>query len=118
MTTNTTSKSGPKPITYIPVFFRGIPGIDNVTTPRQLARLKEFMEADPVNRAPYIRLGSSVPQYDIETDRLPSATYAVSIEGRIEVIRLMRDPRAAERWVTNARRPWIMAATFASQVGS
>lgn len=118
MTNQTTRKPGPKPISYIPPFFRSVPGVENVSTPRQLLRLKEFMEAEPEDRAPYIRLGSSVPQYDVETERRPSATYAVSIEGRIEVVRLMKDPRAAHRWMANARRPWNMAAAFAQQVES
>jgi hypothetical protein len=118
MTIQATHKPGPKPITYIPLFFRSVPGVENVTTPRQLARLKDYMETDPYDRLPYVRLGSSVPQYDVETERQPSATYAVSVEGRIEVIRLMRDPRAAEKWVGNAGRPWNMAAAFAEQVAS
>lgn len=113
MNTASKKKSGPKPITYIPSQFRHIPGAEHLTTPGQLVRLREYLRTRDSERAAYCRLGASVPPYGPENTRKPSATYAVTIDGVVSIIRLERDPRAAERWVSNARRPWNMSRDFA-----
>jgi hypothetical protein len=113
MTANTTSKTGPKPITYIPLQFRHIPGAEHLTTPRQLIRLREYLQTRDSERSAYCRLGASVPPYGPENTRKPTATYAVTVDGVVSIIRLERDPRAAERWVSNPRRSWNMSHDFA-----
>jgi hypothetical protein len=113
MNTKSKKKTGPKPITYIPPQFRHIPGAEHLTTHRQLIRLREYLQLRDSERSAYFRLGASVPQYGPENTRKPSATYAVMIDGVVSIIRLEYDPRAAERWVSNARRPWNMSHEFA-----
>ncbi len=107
-------KTGPKPLGYIPPQFRHIEGIENVTTRHQLVRLREYMATVTSKRAPYIRLGASVPPFsDPNNVRIPSATYAVCVDGEIEVIKRNQDPRAAERWFSCNLRPWNIAREFA-----
>lgn len=114
MNTTSKKKTGPKPITYIPAQFRHIPGAEHLTTPGQLIRLREYLQMRNSERAAYCRLGASVPPYGPENTRKPSATYAVTVDGEVSIIRLERDPRAAERWISNARRPWNMSREFAA----
>lgn len=113
MKTTTKKKPGPKPITYIPPQFRHISGAEHLTTYRQLIRLREYIQTHPSKRRSYLRLGASVPQYGPNNVRKPSATYAVTIDGEISIIRVEYDPRSAERWVSNARRPWNISRDFA-----
>jgi hypothetical protein len=108
------TKPGPKPIKYIPQPYRHVPGVERITTPRQLARLRDYLNTSPKQRAPFVRLGASVPPpHDLT--RNSTATYAVTVDGEVSVICLERDPRAAERWVSNPRRPWNMDKAFATR---
>ena len=109
----TNQKTGPKPIQYIPEPFRHIKGVDQITTPRQLARLRDYLNTSPNRRDPYVRLGASVPPPGRFTDRKPTSIYAVMVDGEVSVIRREQDPRAAHRWMTNERRPWNMDRAFA-----
>lgn len=113
MNTTTKKKTGPKPIRYIPQPFRHIEGVEQITTPRQLQRLRDYLNKTPSCRPAYVRLGASVPPYGPNNTRKPTATYAVMIDGEVSIILLERDPRAAERWVSNARRAWNMSHDFA-----
>lgn len=113
MNTASKKKTGPKPITYIPAQFQHLPGAEHLATPGQLVRLREYLQTRDSERPAYCRLGASVPQYGPENTRKPTATYAVTVDGVVSIIRLERDPRAAERWVSNARRPWNMSHEFA-----
>jgi len=113
MSSASQKKPGPKPITYIPSQFRQIAGAEHLTTPGQLVRLREYLQTRESDRSPYCRLGASVPPYGPANTRKPTATYAVTVDGVVSIIRLERDPRAAERWVSNARRPWNMSHEFA-----
>ena len=118
MNTTSKKKTGPKPIAYIPSQFRNIPGAEHLTTPGQLIRLREYLQTRGPERAAYVRLGASVPQYGPEKTRKPSATYAVAVDSEVSIIRLECDPRAAERWMSNARRPWNLSHRFsATEVG-
>lgn len=110
----TNKKTGPKPIQYIPEPFRGIDGVEQITTPGQLARLRDYLNTSPSRRAPFVRLGASVPPPGSFSERKPNSTYAVMIDGEVSVIHRVQDPRAAHRWMSNPRRPWNMDKAFAS----
>ena len=113
------NKPGPKPITYIPPQFCHIEGVDQVTTHRQLRRLREYIQTPAARRAPYVRLGASVPHYGPDNTRRPSATYAVSVDGVVFIIKRSCDPRRAERWFSNSMRPWNLSREFADvEVGT
>ena len=113
------SKPGPRPINYIPPQFRDIEGVEQLTTRRQLLRLREYVQTPVVKRAPYVRLGASVPHYGPDNTRRPSATYAVSVDSVVFIIKRSCDPRRAERWFSNSMRPWNLSREFADvEVGT
>ncbi|MEQ8820992.1 MAG: hypothetical protein RLY93_12180 [Sumerlaeia bacterium] len=106
-------KPGPARLTAVPASLREIPGIMHLTTHRQLRRLREYLETPPARRAPFVRLGASVPQFALYPEARPSATYAVFFDGRVEVVRRDQDPRQVEKWMANPMRPWNLEAEFA-----
>lgn len=110
-------KPGPKRLDYIPLPFRGIDGVNQLTTVRQLENLKTYMEMTKTERPPCLRIGASVPQFDEEGKKKPTTTYAVTVDGEISVVKLQRDPRSAHKWFMNARRPWNLSARYASAIG-
>jgi len=97
---------GPKRIEFVPEPMRGIEGVGEVTTVRQLVRLQEYLATAHGQRMPFVRLGASVPAKKGRRKVGPSATYAVDVEGRVAVIRKSGDPRRTHLWVQNERRPW------------
>jgi len=97
---------GPKRVEFIPESMRGVAGVEEVTTVKQLVRLQEFVAMAPGERLPFVRLGSSVPAQNGRRELSPSATYAVDVEGRVSVIRKSGDPRRAHIWIQNSLRPW------------
>ena len=112
MTEKKTTSRGPRRATYIPQQFREIKGVENVSTRNQLLRLRTYVETPAADRAPYVRLGASVPNYRERPGALPHSTYAVSVDGIVEVIHLQMDPRRAEMWFSCRERPWNLAAEF------
>jgi hypothetical protein len=107
-------KPGPKRLDYIPVPFRGIKGADQLTTVRQLENLQDYIETPESERPPCVRIGASVPQYSEETPKVPTTTYAVTVDGIVSVVKMERDPRSAHKWFMNPRRPWHLSARYAS----
>lgn len=99
-------KRGPKRIEYIPAALAGIAGAEGLTTVRQLERLLEYLQTPAETRAPFVRLGASVPARKAGKLAAPSATYAVDVDGKVSVIRREGDPRLLHKWATNGRRPW------------
>lgn len=100
-------KRAPSRIEYIPVDLRGIPGVEQVTTVRQLKRLLEYCHEPQSDRPTFLRLGSSVHSSKLpKRGRKPSATYAVDVDGVVSVIRRIGDPRRMHLWMSNDRRPW------------
>ena len=116
-TTTAGKKRGPKRLEYIPQPFRHIPGIEEMTTVRQLVKLEEYLATPAEERGHYVRLGASVPQYCEYEEKLPTTTYAVTIDGVVSVLKLERDPRSAHKWFMNPRRPWNLSARFAASAG-
>ena len=110
----TNNKPGPKPLQHIPAAFRQINGVDQITTPGQIARLRDYLNTSPNHRAPFVRLGASVPPPGSFNERKPTSTYAVMIDGEVSVIHLIQDPRAAHRWMSNPRRAWNLDKIFAT----
>lgn len=113
----TSKKPGPKPITYIPVPFREIEGIEQVTTFRQLKKLEDYLETPSSERPPCVRLGASVPIYYDGVTRKPTVTYDVMVDGEVSVVKMQSDPRAAHKWFLNPRRPWQLSARFSASTG-
>jgi len=113
----TNKKPGPRPLEYIPLPFRAIEGVEQLTTVRQLENLKAYMETPESERPPCLRIGASVPQYCEYEEKLPTTTYAVTIDGVVSVLKLERDPRSAHKWFMNPRRPWNLSARFAASAG-
>lgn len=100
-------KRAPSRIEYIPVELRGIPGVEQVTTVRQLRRLLEYCHEPQADRPAFLRLGSSVHSSKLpKRGRKPSATYAVDVDGVVSVIRRIGDPRRMHLWMSNDRRSW------------
>jgi len=110
-------KRGPKRLEYIPQLFRHIAGVEELTTVRQLDKLQEYLATPEEERPPYVRLGASVPQYSERAVKLPSVTYAVTVDGEVSVIYQQKDPRRAEVWFANAARPWNLSARFPAMKG-
>jgi len=111
------TKPGPKRLDYVPHQFRGIQGVEQLTTVRQLENLKRYLETPVAQRPPYVRIGASVPQYCEDKRKLPTATYVVMVDGAVTVMRKQRDPRNAEKWFKNPRRPWNLSAKYDSHGG-
>jgi len=109
---------GPARIAYIPPQYRDIEGVEQLTTRAQLLRLREYLAQEAERRTAYFRLGASVPNYRKYPGQRPSATYVVSYDGTVEVIRFDGDPRQAEHWFSRANRPWNLAREFAVGVQS
>lgn len=120
MKTNEQAKKtrGPARLTYIPPQYRNIVGIEKLTTRAQLLRLREYLAVPSNRRAPYLRLGASVPDYRVYPDARASATYAVTYDGIVEIIHRAQDPRAAEHWMSRPHRPWYLSREFAGEVAS
>lgn len=103
-------KRAPSRIEYIPVELRGIPGVEQVTTVRQMKRLLEYCHEPQSDRPPFLRLGSSVHSAKLQKrGRKPSATYAVDVDGVVSVIRRIGDPRRMHLWMSNDSRAWNIA---------
>lgn len=101
---------GPRRLQYIPEGLRGIPGVEQLTTVRQMKRLVEFCHEAQATRPAFVRLGSSVHAAErLTRRRRSSATYAVDVNGAVSVLRRVGDPRRTHLWMSNARRPWNLA---------
>lgn len=91
----------------IPERFRSIPGIEHVTTVRQLRRLYEYLMLDPAARAPFIRLGCSVSHGQARLTNPPTSTWVVTVGNEVRIIHKHGwDPRSAWKWFRNPARPW------------
>lgn len=113
----TKKKPGPKRLEYIPLPFRGIEGVDQLTTVRQLENLKAYLETPESKRPACVRIGASVPQFSEEEPKAPTTTYAVTVDGVVSVVKMECDPRSAHKWFMNPRRPWHLSARFAASSG-
>lgn len=107
---NVRRKRGPRRMEYIPEDLRGITGVEQLTTVRQMKRLLEYCHEPQAVRPPCARLGSSVHSAKLpKRGRKPSATYAVDFHGVVSVVRRVGDPRRIHLWMTNERRAWNLA---------
>lgn len=103
-------KRTPSRVEYIPLELRGIPGVEQVTTVRQMKRLLEYCHEPQSDRPAFLRLGSSVHSSKLpKRGRKPSATYAVDVDGVVSVMRRIGDPRRMHLWMSNDRRAWNIA---------
>ena len=109
---------GPKRVEYIPARLRGITGVEQLTTVRQMTRLLEYLQAGPENRLPFVRLGASVQSKSRSGKPKATSTYAVDVDGQISVIRLNSDPRRSHVWVQCERRPWNLCRDRRLQEGA
>jgi len=98
---------GPARLTRIPEEFQSIPGVSQLTTFGQLQKLIQYLAIPAEKRQGYVRLGCSV-QHCPGGKQLPSSsTWAVSIGGAVEVMRIENcDPRSTWKWMTNPAREW------------
>jgi hypothetical protein len=106
---------GPAMLSYLPREFQHIPGVQTITTPKQLERLAEYTNTANHLRKPFIRLGCSVRHGRHGRPTTTSSTYAVTIDGTVEVLRFDdMDPRSAHKYVRGAGRAWNISPAFAS----
>lgn len=100
----------PRRLEYIPEDLRGIPGVEELTTVRQMKRLLEYCHEAQAVRPPFVRLGASVhSSMLLKRGRQSSATYAVDVNGAVSVLRRIGDPRRIHLWMSNERRAWNLA---------
>lgn len=110
---------GPRRLEYVPAAFRSIPGVDALTTLRQLEKLKQYLELPVGHRVPFIQLGASVPVRRKGRRRQKSTVvYAVDVDGNISIVYKRQDPRCALKWMQNPRRAWNLCRSSDNSANS
>lgn len=104
-----TKKRGPRRLEYLPEEYRGISGIEHLTTARQLENLKTWLTTPIETRPVFIKLGCSVSHGEKRLTNPPSSTWAASVNGKLQIVHIVKDPRSAYKWMGCAARPWNIA---------
>lgn len=97
---------GPRRIEFVPPALRSVPGVEHLTTARQLNRLGDYLNMAPSARPPFIRLGCSVAHGDRRKSNPPNATWAVTVNGAVSVVYQRKDPRSSWKFMTSPERAW------------
>lgn len=112
-------RRGPAKLSYLPKEFQHVPGVQKITTPKQLQRLADYMKTPSHLRKPFVRLGCSVRHGKQGSPATTSSTYAVTLDGTVEVLRLDEmDPRSGWKYMQAAGRPWNIAMKFHENLAS
>lgn len=110
-------KRGPRRLEYVPQQFRGIPGIESVDTVQQLTKLKKYMEIPEQDRPAYVRIGCSVSHDRGEDGKVipATSTWAVTVDGKLSIVKKLGDPRSAHKWMSNEGRAWNTYRKFSAE---
>lgn len=102
-------KRGPRRLEYLPEKYRNIPGIEHLTTARQLQNLERWLSTPVAHRPVFVKLGCSVSHGEKRHENPPRSTWAAMVNGEPQIIHLVMDPRSAYKWVSCSARPWNIA---------
>ncbi len=103
---------GPRRLEYLPMKYRGISGIEHLTTARQLENLEKWLSTPVEKRAVYVKLGCSVSHGEKRINNPPRSTWVALVSRQAQIIHLVMDPRSAFKWVSCKARPWNIAAQY------